>query len=161
MLTHDKSRKAGGTLCKKSIVALQSRERSWNRGRLPFRPLYYRSNSIKVVCTKYSKHWLYTVAHTSECVCSEMNKSWFDPWFSFYFSSLYPDPYIEWYVRWPIWISYLNFKAVLTLPKTARAAKTQKSVSFIWIVWSTLYVYLWTPVQFLNNMVRKAVGHTS
>ena len=37
---------------------------------------------------------------------------------------------------------YLNFKAVLVLPKTARSAKAHKSISFIWILWSTLYVYL-------------------
>ena len=24
---------------------------------------------IKVICTKYSKHWPYTVAHTIDCVC--------------------------------------------------------------------------------------------
>ena len=36
----------------------------------------------------------------------------------------------------------MNFKAVLALPKTARSAQTHKSISFIWIVWSTLYVYL-------------------
>jgi len=35
--------------------------------------------------------------------------------------------------------SYLNFKAVLVLPKTAGSAQTHKSISFIWIVWSTLY----------------------
>ena len=29
------------------------------------------------------------------------------------------------------------------LPKTAGSAQTHKSMSFIWIVWSTLYVYLW------------------
>ena len=40
-------------------------------------------------------------------------------------------------------LAYLNFNAVLALPKTARSAQTQKSISFIWIVWSTLYVYLW------------------
>ena len=28
------------------------------------------------------------------------------------------------------------------LPKTAGSAQTHKSISFIWIVWSTLYVYL-------------------
>jgi hypothetical protein len=27
---------------------------------------------IKVIHTKYSKHWPYTVAHTIDCVCSEM-----------------------------------------------------------------------------------------
>ena len=52
----------------------------------------------KVIETKYSKHWPYTVAHTFDCVCSKTNNSWFNPWFSFYFSSLYPAPYIEWYV---------------------------------------------------------------
>ena len=40
----------------------------------------------------------------------------------------------------------MNFKAVLALPKKAGSAQTYKSISFIWIVWSTLYVYLWiTP----------------
>ena len=38
----------------------------------------------------------------------------------------------------------MNFKAVFALPKTARSAKTHKSISFVWIVWSTLYVYLCT-----------------
>ena len=38
---------------------------------------------------------------------------------------------------------HLNFIAVLGLPKTAGSAKTHKSMSFIWIVWSTLYVYIW------------------
>ena len=37
----------------------------------------------------------------------------------------------------------MNFKAVLTLPKTARSAQTHKSKSFIWIVWSTLYVFVY------------------
>ena len=62
--------------------------------------------------------------------------------FSFYFSSLYPAPYIEFYVCKPIQISYLNFRAVLVLPKIAGSVQTHKSVSFIWIVLSTLYVYL-------------------
>ena len=61
----------------------------------------------------------------------------------FHFSSLYPATYIELYMFYPIQISYLNFKAVLALPQTARSAQTHKSMSFIWIVWSTLYVYLW------------------
>ena len=29
------------------------------------------------------------------------------------------------------------------LPRMAGSAQTYKSMSFIWIVWSTLYVYLW------------------
>ena len=37
----------------------------------------------------------------------------------------------------------MNFKAVLVLPNTARSAQTHKSISFNYIVWSTLYVYLW------------------
>ena len=36
----------------------------------------------------------------------------------------------------------MNFIAVLVLPKTAGSAQTHKSISFTWIVWSTLYVYL-------------------
>ena len=36
----------------------------------------------------------------------------------------------------------MNFEAVLALPKIARSAQTHKSISFIWIVWSTLYVFL-------------------
>ena len=36
----------------------------------------------------------------------------------------------------------MNFNAVLARPKTARSAQTHKSITFIWIVWSTLYVYL-------------------
>ena len=36
----------------------------------------------------------------------------------------------------------MNFKAVLALPKTAPSAQTYKSITFIPIVWSTLYVYL-------------------
>ena len=40
------------------------------------------------------------------------------------------------------------------LPKTAGSAQTHKSMSFIRIVWSTLYVYLWMHFnfqQFPNN----------
>ena len=59
----------------------------------------------------------------------------------FRLSILYPATYIE------LQISYLNFKAVLALPKTARSAQTHKSISFIWIVWSTLYIYLWSTPQ--------------
>ena len=33
----------------------------------------------------------------------------------------------------------MNFKTVIALPKTARSAQTHKSISFIWIVWSTLH----------------------
>ena len=43
----------------------------------------------------------------------------------------------------------MNFKAVFALLKTARSAQTQKSKSFTWIVWSTLYVYLCPKIFFL------------
>ena len=36
----------------------------------------------------------------------------------------------------------MNFRAVLAPPKTAGSAKTHRTMSSIWIVWSTLYVYL-------------------
>ena len=36
----------------------------------------------------------------------------------------------------------MNFKAVLALPKTAGFAQTDKSISFIWIVWSTICISL-------------------
>ena len=39
----------------------------------------------KVIYTKYSKHWPYTVAHTIDYVCSKINNSWFNPLFSFYY----------------------------------------------------------------------------
>ena len=44
----------------------------------------------------------------------------------------------------------MNFKAVLALSKTARSAQTHKSISFIRIVWSTLYVYLWSVYALLK-----------
>ena len=64
-----------------------------------------------------------------------------------HFSLYTATTYIEFYMCLPIQISYLNFKAVLALPKTARSAQTHKSISFIWIVWSTLYVYLWSYLE--------------
>ena len=80
--------------------------------------------------------------------------------FSFHFSSLYPAPYIELYVCYPIWISYLNFRAVLVLPKTAGSAQTHKSMSFIWIVWSTLYVYLCLESQKFFSITRTIFSHS-
>ena len=73
----------------------------------------------------------------------------------FPFSSLYPATYIELYLHKPIQISHLNFKAVLALPKTAHSAQTHKSITFIWIFWGTLYVYLW-----LTPWSRKSVWKT-
>ena len=45
----------------------------------------------------------------------------------------------------------MNFRAVLVLPKMAGSAQTHKSMSFIWIVWSTLYVYLWYLSRKMQN----------
>ena len=63
-------------------------------------------------------------------------------WGNTVFKGLHCVTFIKCPIHW-IWISYLNFKAVLVLPKMAGSAQTHKSMSFIWIVWSTLYVYLW------------------
>ena len=68
--------------------------------------------------------------------------------FSFYFSSLNPAPYIELYIYVLAYLNFIfEFKAVLALPKMARSAQTNKSISFIWIVWSTLYVNLWDIIK--------------
>ena len=67
----------------------------------------------------------------------------------FHFSSLYSAPYIDLHM---FSLFLFEFRAVLVLPKTAGSAQTHKSVSFIWIVWSTLYVYL-CPVPQLKRMV--------
>ena len=53
----------------------------------------------------------------------------------------------------------MYFKAVLALPKTARSAQTHKSISFIWIVWSTLYVYLWSRLQTLQVATKNVKIH--
>ena len=36
------------------------------------------------------------------------------------------------------------------MPKTARSAQTQTIISFIWIVWSILCVYLWATLTFIR-----------
>ena len=69
----------------------------------------------KVIYTKYSKHWLYTVAHTIECVCSKINNSWFNPWFTFYFSSLYPAPYKVFCILVSFRLSFIWLKSVFIL----------------------------------------------
>ena len=50
-------------------------------------------------------------------------------------------------MQFPEGLENTPFKAVLALPKTACSAQTQKSLSFIWIVWSTLYVNLCLKVE--------------
>ena len=50
-------------------------------------------------------------------------------------------------------MSYLNFKTGSALPKTARSAQTHKSISFIWIVWSTLYLNLWVKYHHMPAKV--------
>ena len=89
----------------------------------------------KVIYTKYSKHWPYTVAHTIDCVCSKINHgSNHGLFISLLKLILCP---IHWIVN------------VLALPKTAGSAQTHKSISSKWIVWITLYVYLWQKHQSL------------
>ena len=44
----------------------------------------------------------------------------------------------------------MNFRAFLVLAKTAGSARTNESMIFIWIVWSTLYLYLWSKVKFIS-----------
>ena len=65
--------------------------------------------------------------------------------FFFHFSSLHPAPYIELYTYMfkPIQILYLNFKAVLALPKMARSAQTHQNISFIFELFGALYTYVY------------------
>jgi hypothetical protein len=102
-----------------------------------------------VQCTVAIYFYLYyNVAHTIDCVCSKMLNHGLNHGLFLSLFKLIPCP-INWIVCVPIQISYLNSKAVLALPKTAHSAQTHKSISFIWIVWSTLYVHLW-PQHHLN-----------
>ena len=92
----------------------------------------------KVIYPKYYKHWHYTVAHTIDWVCSKMlNQGLNHGLFLSFFKTI--PCHIHWIVHV---LAYLNFKALLALPKMAPSAQTNKSISFIWIFWSTLYVYL-------------------
>ena len=95
------------------------------------------------------------MAHTIDCVCSKINHGLNHGLFISLFK-LIPCP-IHWivYVLAYVQISYLNFKAVLALPKTAGSAQTHRSISFIWIVWSTLYVYLWLQVYLILTQSKK------
>jgi hypothetical protein len=71
----------------------------------------------------------------------------------FHFSILYC---IHRHIHWILYIlAYLNsyFKSVLALPKTAHSAQTHKSIISIWIVWSTLYLYLCFLVQSRPNPI--------
>ena len=78
-----------------------------------------------------------------DCVCSKMlNHGLFLSLFK-----LIPCP-----IHWIVYVlDYLNFifefKAVLALPEMADTNQTHKSIIFIWIVWITLYVYLWLLIQ--------------
>jgi hypothetical protein len=105
----------------------------------------YFDSYTKVIYPKYSKHWPYTVPYTIHCVCSKMLNHGLNHGLFLSLFKLIPC-HIHWIVSV---LAYLNFifefyfKAALALPKTAGSAQTHKSISFIWIVWSTLYVYLW------------------
>ena len=38
----------------------------------------------------------------------------------------------------------------------AGSAQAYKSISFIWIVWNTLYVYLWLKAQLQTSLMQQA-----
>ena len=95
--------------------------------------------------------------HTKLILCAENDKSCFKSWlFPFTFQAyILPHTLNCMFVNCQsIQISCLNFRPVLVLPKTAGSAQTHKSMSFILIVWSTLYVYLWVypePPQYKSS----------
>ena len=115
---------------------------------------------IKVIYTKYSKHCPYTVVHTIDCVCRKINHGLNHGLFISLFKLI--SCHIHWigYVFTLFNISYLNLKADLALPKTASSAQTHKSISFIWIILSTLYVYLWIWHKFslVNSFTKKVLA---
>ena len=88
---------------------------------------------------------LYCGTHNWLCVQYNV-KSWFNSWVNSFTFQVCTLPHTLKYLCVslfrPIWISYLHFKAVLALPKTACSTQTHVSISFIWIVWSTLSIYL-------------------
>ena len=120
---------------------------SWNSWVIHIWPM------SKVIYPKYSKHWPYTVAHTIDCVCSKMLNHGLNHGLFLSIFKLIPCPIHR--IVYVKAVSDLNFKAVLELPKTTRSAQTQKSISFIWILWSTLYVYFWRW-----NAQEKRLRHT-
>ena len=100
---------------------------------------------VKVINPKYSKHWPYAVAHTIDCVCSKMLNHVLNHELFLSLFKLIPC-HKHWIACVLAYINFIfdfHFKAVLTLPKMAPSAQIHKSISFNWIVWSTLYVYLW------------------
>ena len=111
--------------------------------------VYRQQQQAKVIHPKYSKHWPYSVAHTIDCVCCKMLNHRLNHGFFLSLFKLIPCP-IQWIV---CVLAYLNFifeyysSFSTALPKTASSAQTHKSISFIWIVWSTLYVYLWSKAK--------------
>ena len=93
------------------------------------------------------------MAHTI-CVCTKMLNHGLNHRLFLSLFKLIPC-HIHWIVYvLGYWISYLNFKAVLELPKMARTDQTNKSISFIWIVWSTLFMYIST---FSNPHLKKRI----
>ena len=90
--------------------------------------------------------------HTQLIVCAKNIKSWV---IHFTFQA-YTMPWLC-PINWIVCVSLFEFhnwisKIVLALAKTARSAQTHKSISFIWIVWSTLYVYLCDQVKKVTNL---------
>ena len=59
----------------------------------------------KVIYTKYSKHWPYTVAHTIDCVCSKMLNHGLNHGLFLSLFKLIPCP-----IHWIVYVlAYLNF----------------------------------------------------
>ena len=59
----------------------------------------------KVIYTKYSKNWPYTLAHTIDCVCSKMLSNGLNHGLFISLIMLIPDP-----ICWIVYLlAYLNF----------------------------------------------------
>ena len=96
----------------------------------------------KVIYAKYSKHWLSTVANTIDCVCSKMLNNGLNHGLFLSLLKLVPCP-IHWIVYvLAYWNFIFEFYSSFSATRNGRLCQTHKSMSFIWIVWSTLYVYL-------------------
>ena len=91
---------------------------------------------LKVIYPKYSKHWPYTYEFNFTTMIPQVDL------FSFIFWKKLKTPKRHFEINWP-----------LALPKTARSAQTHKSISFIWIVLSTLYAYLWPFYQNIDKIM--------
>jgi hypothetical protein len=95
----------------------------------------------KVIYTKYSKHWPYTVAHTIKFCLQKMLNHGFNHGLFISLFKLITRP-MHWIVSMlSIQISYLNFKAVLALSKMPALPRHIK----VWVsfeLFGALYMYI-------------------